>query len=142
MQAQYELKAMTTGERPPCAPNFGPIQHFAANWLIAVVCLFGLYCPTAIGAERMKFFLFAPLVVAACIYTALIIWYGVDRIVSLFALSSIAVLILCTLLTPLNDYTYGTFTAYLILAALLCLKLRSVSFGPVLMRSEEHTSEL
>lgn len=108
------------------------LSQKTTNVLLAILVIFGLYCPTSFGGERLKLLLFAPLVAAALIFSLLIISSGIKRVTLMVSMSIIAILVVFTLFTPFADLTYGTVVAYVILAMLFCVNFRDLRLNATL----------
>ena len=98
-----------------------------ANFLLGILVVIGLYCPTSINAERIVALGMVPFCVAIFVFGALIVWKGIYRSAFVVAVLSLFILLFFTILTPLYQFSFGVLFFHVALAMLICLNLRHVN---------------
>ena len=100
-----------------------------ANYLLALLFLVGLYCPTSFGTEQSKWLWAAPGLLAILVLITLAVRYGICTVPFVCAMVAMSSLLLFTVLTPLWTLTPGALLPYTALLLLTCTDLSGINFG-------------
>jgi hypothetical protein len=99
-----------------------------ANILLAAVLLVGVYCPTSIAGQQLRWLWAAPGFVLVAVLALLTLWYGMLKWAFVCCAVGMASLLFFTMITPLWSITAGTLLPHAALMVLLCTDLSKVSY--------------
>jgi len=103
------------------------VKNFA-NWLLALLFLVGLYCPTSLDTVQSKWLWAAPGFLAIAVLLTLCLRFGLSAVPFLCATVAMSSLLLFTAFTPLWILTPGALLPYTALLLLMCTDLSGVTY--------------